>query len=122
MQHSQYGRRTLVWTALACLVWAMLLSGCGSSLSRSGGSLVADACKSNTNAPDEACECIGRQADAELSEPAAVWLATAMRGETEKALELKEAVPWTELVEASMFMMKAGQNCALDAEAMPTIE
>ena len=114
--------RLLTYTALIVMAWSVLLAGCDSIGTSSGADQIVSACKSNTNAPDEACECIGEQAATQLSEPAAVWLATALSGNTEEALKLKESVPWDELLEASMFMMNAGQNCALDEGSMPSLD
>ena len=113
--------RLLVYAALIFVAWSILLAGCDSVSTASGADQIVSACKSNTNAPDEACECIGAQAETQLSEPAAVWLATALSGNTEEALKLKESVPWDELLEASMFMMNAGQNCALEEGSFPAL-
>ncbi len=112
--------RSVLLMAAAAICWIVLLSGCDSQVS--GADQFSAACRENTNIPDEACQCLANRAETELSEPAAVWLATAMRGEKERALQLKESVPWTELLEASMFMMKAGEACAVDEEGLPIIE
>ena len=115
--------RFTVLVALASVGWLALLAGC-SSEAQSGAQKVAEGCKSGTNMPAEACECLAGLAEERLSPASAMWLGTAMSGDTERALQLKEGIPWTELVEASMFMMNASQDCALelDPDELPSFE
>ncbi len=113
--------RIKIAAVLTLVTWVLLLGACSTEVS--GADQIGIACQSQLDMPDEACECLSGEAQTRLSEPAAVWLATAMSGDTEKAKVLKENVPWTELVEASMFMITASQACALelDEEGLPDL-
>ena len=104
-------------------VCIMVLAACsGGGSSGGGGDAIAAACAAGTNMPKEACECLGEQADERLSPEAAEWLATAMRGETDKARAMKDNIAWTDLLEAGTFMMNSAEGCAIPAGELPEME
>ena len=86
------------------------------------GSVIAAACKDNLNAPEAACDCLGERADEELSPEAGEWLAAALNQDAEKAQEMRENVDWTELLEASTFMMNISKGCDIPEAIIADME
>ncbi|MEM1434379.1 MAG: hypothetical protein AAGG11_10020 [Pseudomonadota bacterium] len=97
-------------------------SACGAGSSSSGGSQLVAACTNNTNAPPEACECLAKGAEANLSRPALAWLTAALSGDTALAVKLKDDVPIADLLEASTLMMNFAERCAIPETALSQIQ
>ena len=69
-----------------------------------------------------ACDCLGERADEELSPEAGEWLAAALNQDAEKAQEMRENVDWTELLEASTFMMNISKGCDIPEAIIADME
>ena len=96
-------------TGIAALTFTLV--GC---FEESEADAFVSACNEHLDAPEELCDCMGEQAEADLSPAGIEWLSAAIAKNDAKTAALRQDMPWTELVAASMFLVSAPAQCGSD--------
>lgn len=99
------------------VVSLLLLGGC---FGGTGFDTVEAACNDELNVDEAICSCLSERALANLSEDGAHWLAAAIRKDEATTAEMRESLPWTELLAANMFLVSAPTACATELSSKVT--
>lgn len=96
--------------AMLSLTVCLLLAGCSEDGQSDAAAFLA-VCETQLEVPDEVCVCMGELAASELSSDGVRWLIAAINKDAATTKALRESMPWTDLVAASMFLVSAPSQC-----------
>lgn len=104
---------------LAILGGTILLAACGgtSGSTAAGGREIAEVCKSELNASDEICACIGEAAARDLSRDQIDFLLASVQEDQAAIVRLRQELGIAGATEAGMFLINAPADCARDLSA-----
>lgn len=105
-QHTRRFRRSIYRGAALCGLLMLSTLGCAEDRAHPFSAVCTE-----LEISDAECDCFAEGA-AEFSPEAQAWLVAALGKDTERALQLKEQVPWQELLGAGMYIVSGMQQCA----------
>ena len=77
-----------------------------------------DECMDSSNMGEELCQCLA-EGTSDIPERSAELLVAGMKGDDERAEELRDEMSFSELTTAGMYMVSQTQNCAVARQPPP---
>ena len=89
----------------------LLFAACGGGGGNSAK--IAETCKAELNTDEKICDCIGEQAQKNLSKKGQAFVLAALKKDHDKTRELRKSMEFDEITNAATFLTTSSTACAL---------